>query len=302
MVEYATATKSSDAELSLLFKVQYSMRSDSFWDTIQIWLGFIFAFAVVIFGFRVNNFQSRQRTDNAGSTFGLQLLLHAFAVACHIFVLLFGCFTVLICAYWLLFFKNQTQVFLLLPPESEFYGVTSEYLFFNITFRLLFWCQTIYIGYTIVMQCRSDVIFVDHERPPHGKGNGGISMWRLFTVANTYNKMQAKRRSTMEFSLIVVAFFMIGLGQQNNALPQPNFDQGLGRENIALSFANASFFFTVAWLVQWLWRVLVQERFLSENPSTQFVDLITACNVSVFIMLENNKGTCSAVCAFNRCA
>ncbi|KAL9181414.1 hypothetical protein ACHAXT_010219 [Thalassiosira profunda] len=290
VVEYATSTKSSDAELSLLFKVEYSMRSDSFWDTIQIWLGFIFAFAVVIFGFRVNNFQSRQRTDNAGSVFGLQLLLHAFVVACHTFTLLFGCFTFLICAYWFLFFKNQGQVFLLLPPESEFYGVTSEYLFFNITFRLLFWCQTIYIGYTIVRQCRSDVIFVDHERPPCGKRSNGVSMWRIFTVANAYNRLQGKRRSNTATSLVVVAFAMFGLGQRNNALPQPNFEQGLGRENIALSFANSVFFFIVAWLIQWMWRVLVQERFLSENPSTQFVDLITACNVSVFIMLENNKG------------
>mmetsp|Transcript_22163 Transcript_22163/g.41859 ORF Transcript_22163/g.41859 Transcript_22163/m.41859 type:complete len:755 (-) Transcript_22163:2004-4268(-) len=195
IVEYATtangnrfATAEKEAtNTSLVFKVEYSMKTENFWASIQVMIGFIFAFAVVIFGVRMNNFFTRQQANvddpAARSTLGLHFILHAVMIACHTFVLLFFSFNTIICAYWFIFFKLQSEVFLLLPSDNEFHGVSNEYYFFEASFRVLFWCQSIYIAYTIVDQCRSDLIFVDWESPHRGKSSSnGVPMWRLATV------------------------------------------------------------------------------------------------------------------------
>lgn len=189
VVEYATKPRGDrdDVDLSLIFKVEYSMETADFWASIQIMIGFIFALAVVIFGIRMNNWQSRQRANSddpasAGSILGFQFMIHAFMVVCHTFVLLFFSFIVMICFYWLIFFKLQNEVFLLLPSDNEWYGVTNEYYFFEVSFHALFYCQSMYVFYVIIQQCRSDIIFVDWEQARRGKPLGhGVSMWRLTT-------------------------------------------------------------------------------------------------------------------------
>ncbi|KAL7548806.1 hypothetical protein ACHAWF_012064 [Thalassiosira exigua] len=298
IIDYKTSTGGNWTGIKdeLVFKAEYSMETANFWASIQVVIGFIFALAVVIFGVRMNNFQSRSRAGSDGnsldgSILGLHFMLHAFMIACHTFVLLFFSLTFIVCAYWLLFFKLQNEVFLLLPAEEEFHGATSEYLFFGVSFRLMFWCQTIWISFVLVKQCKSDIFFVDWERPRPAKEGSGVSMWRLVTVANEFNRLQAKRRSSIEFNLLFLALCLIGFHQSKNALPQPSlYLSDNGKENIALAFANVVLFWTLASFIQWLWRFLLYERYLKETPSTKFVDLCTACNISVVIFLESNKG------------
>jgi meckelin len=296
-IQYATATSDSwsgneeGASLSLMFHVEYSMKTDNFWASMKIIIGFLFALGVLIFSIRIANWQSRQRFDNgsSGSAIGLRFLLHAFMIACHTLSLLFFLFLFLICAYWFVFFKLQHEVFLLLPPENEL-------ILFEATFHALFWCQTIYVTYTVVQQCQSDIIFVDWEQNHRKKLGNGISMWRLLLVADIWNKMQARRRSNMTFSLVFIGFVMTGLGQNQNAIPRPSFQDNGNTENISnntsnvLGFANTVIFWCAAAVIQWVWRFVFYERFLHEPAATKFVDLCTVCNISVFIMMENHKG------------
>lgn len=217
VVEYISAT-SADGGLSekvkLLFKLEYSMDTKNFWDGYQLMIGFLFTVGCVVFGVRMNSWTSRQRyggaDDPARSTFGLQMMLHGLVIACHTFALLFFGFTCIISLYWFLFFKLQNQVFLLLPPGGEF-GESNEYQFFAFACHALFWCQTVYVFYQIFKQSQSYVIFVDWEE---GKHSHGASMWRMISVTRQFLKMQAKRRTCMEFSLLLVAFFMIGLSME----------------------------------------------------------------------------------------
>ena len=95
-------------------------------------------------------------------------MLHAVMIACHTFALLFSAFVFLVCTYYFIFFKLQSQVFLLLPSDNEFHGVSNEYFFLRCSFHALFWCQTVYLVYVIVQQCQSDIIFVDWECPRRG--------------------------------------------------------------------------------------------------------------------------------------
>ena len=53
ILEYATTTSGSwtgEEGIILLSKVEYSHKTENFWASIQIMIGFILAFAVVIFG------------------------------------------------------------------------------------------------------------------------------------------------------------------------------------------------------------------------------------------------------------
>ncbi|KAL3827608.1 hypothetical protein ACHAXA_002105 [Cyclostephanos tholiformis] len=291
-IEYATATKGSwsgEEEVTSVFQVEYSMRTNKFWESIQIMIGFLCAIAIVIFGIRLNNWQSRQRTSDdsglTGSIFSLSLVLQVFMVASHTFVVLLFSFIFMICTYWFIFFKLQNEVFLLLPPETEF-------IFFVTSFHTLFWFQTSHVACVIANQCTSDILFVDWESRREAKSRDGVSMWRLATVANHLNKMQSRRRSSIEFSLMFVGFVMIGLHQDQNSLPHPNFHYNYNdnNHNIALGFANTVLFWFAAAAIQWLWRFIVYERFFDEPPSTKFVDLCTMCNISVFMMSENHRG------------
>ena len=109
IIEYATSVSGSwSADLknkeTLVFKVEYAMKTENFWSTIQVMIGFVFAFAVVVFGVRMNNWQSRQRANDSESSFGsmtgFHFIFHGVMVACHTFVLLFFPFLFLICCYW----------------------------------------------------------------------------------------------------------------------------------------------------------------------------------------------------------
>ena len=113
IIEYDTKIKDPDPAFEedspsndlLLFKVDYSMKSDTFWESIQILIGFVAAFALVVFGIKMNNWQSRQLqpelgNQNDGSLTSMIFIIHSTMILCHTFVLLFFPFAVIICSYW----------------------------------------------------------------------------------------------------------------------------------------------------------------------------------------------------------
>lgn len=88
---------------SLLFKVDYSMKTDAFWESIQILIGFVTALALVVYGVKMNNWHSRQLQQeglSSGSMTSTEFIIHASMILCHTCVLLFFPFAVAICSYW----------------------------------------------------------------------------------------------------------------------------------------------------------------------------------------------------------
>lgn len=264
-------------------------------------IGFVLALGSVIFGVRMNNWQSRQRMTRTNdgehpreSILG-HFMLTAVMLACHTFVLLFFSFQFLVSAYWLVFYRMQHDVFLLLPSDDEFSRATNEYLFFDISIRILFWFQTLWIMYTIVQQCCcSDIFFVDWEQPKRGKTSNDIPMWRLLTVAKEYNKKMAKRKTNVEFTLLFVGLMLLGFNQNANSVPQPtlssHYDGNDNKSNIVLEFANVVIFWITAAVIQYVWNFLIYERYITEPPQQKLLDLCAVCNVSILIMVEQNKG------------
>lgn len=89
---------------SLLFKVDYSMKTDAFWESIQILIGFVAALALVVYCVKMNNWKSRQLQQELGNQNGSmtssKFVVHASMILCHTCVLLFFPFAVAICSYW----------------------------------------------------------------------------------------------------------------------------------------------------------------------------------------------------------
>ena len=116
IIEYETkvinlSQKESLGSDLLLFKVGYSMKTETFWDSIQILLGFVSAFAILVYGVKINNWQSRQQPQqqqqqennlhqNDESFTSMTFIVHATMTLCHVFVLIFFPFVVAICSYW----------------------------------------------------------------------------------------------------------------------------------------------------------------------------------------------------------
>uniref|UniRef100_A0A2K6LRT2 Transmembrane protein 67 n=1 Tax=Rhinopithecus bieti TaxID=61621 RepID=A0A2K6LRT2_RHIBE len=125
--------------------------------------------------------------------------------------------------YWLIFFKAQKSVSVLLPmPVQEERFVT----YVGCAFAL----KALQFLHKLISQITIDVFFIDWERPK-GKvlkaveGEGGIrsatvpvSIWRTYFVANEWNEIQTVRKINSLFQVLTVLFFLEVVGFKNLAL------------------------------------------------------------------------------------
>ena len=176
-----------------------------------------------------------------------------------------------------------------MPTENTLNGTMNEYDFFYALFHALFWAHTIYIAYKIYKQSTVDIFFVDWEKPKNKHEE--VSAWRVIMIANHWNELQSKRKTSIEYSLFWMSFFLIGLKLKNLATTQPHLrDLSDGPINIVLQFANTTALWCFVSLGQWIWRFVLYERYLIEPHSQKFVDLCTVAKVSLFIFDEPYHG------------
>jgi meckelin len=221
----------------------------------------------------------------------LLLLLHSAVTV--------GCPTlILVTWYWFVYFKMSDTVTFMLPPQHGYYNEASPYFVFVLVLHILAMSQLAYVLRMTFKQANADIFFLDWE-PVAGKAgkkekagrDGGVSVWRTILVANEWHELAALRRTDIRFTLFWVTFFLLGLHLENAATQQPDLDdKSEGNLNIVLRFANTSwwlFFFTS---VQWLWKYLIYERFISEPPEQVFVDMCTIAKVSILLLDEPYHG------------
>lgn len=198
--------------------------------------------------------------------------------------------------WWLIFFKRQTTVMLLLPTIDQ----ESEFIAYLISTFIL---KAIHLLHMIINQVTVDIFLLDWERP-HGKAaqatdlkvDGGqrspVSIWRTCFIANEWNEIQTVRKVNNVVQIFTVIFFLHVIGFENIASRDPHSTVTLSDEEYRaqssriLRFAIASCVYMCVALVQWLFYTLVYQRFI-EDPVRQFVDLCSVTNTSMFI-LENS--------------
>lgn len=213
--------------------------------------------------------------------------------------------------YWLVFFKLQTAVHVLLPAWRPTYR-DSDYLTFDAGVIVLFVAFLLRVGMQIWNQVRADIFFLDWEKPrgavlrtgqDHEAALGKMvaaglpgaiastnkfaptSVWRTIHIANEWAKLSTARRVNLPLSLLALVVILHAGGAQYVATPRPGLkDLTPGSLNPLLQFANTIFWWLIIVAVQALYLLVAGERFVGENPSSRFIDVCTISKISVFLM------------------
>ncbi|XP_700974.4 meckelin isoform X1 [Danio rerio] len=196
--------------------------------------------------------------------------------------------------YWLIFFKAQLFVSVLLPlPAQEERFV----VYVGCAFAL----KTVQFLHKIFVQLSVDVFFIDWERPrgkttKHVEGSGEtksqaspVSIWRTYFVANEWNEIQTIRKINPTFQVMAVLFFLEVVGFSNLALRDPSSNLNRSAEeytppySLILRYGVATAMWLCIGLIQMIFFTVFHERFV-EDKIRQFVDLCSISNISVLLL------------------
>lgn len=128
---------------------------------------------------------------------------------------LFFWLIVVLTGYWFITFKLQERVFLLLPALNTY---EQNYKFFDGLFGCVIGSKLLTMIYKIwVEQSGFDIFLIDWERPKlpyehNGQEKLGVNAWRSLFLMNELNELQIYKIINIEFTLIVYALIMEGVG------------------------------------------------------------------------------------------
>uniref|UniRef100_A0A8I5U492 Transmembrane protein 67 n=1 Tax=Pongo abelii TaxID=9601 RepID=A0A8I5U492_PONAB len=192
--------------------------------------------------------------------------------------------------YWLIFFKAQKSVSVLLPmPVQEERFVT----YVGCAFAL----KALQFLHKLISQITVDIFFIDWERPK-GKvlkaveGEGGVrsatvpvSIWRTYFIANEWNEIQTVRKINSLFQVLTVLFFLEVVGFKNLALMDSSSSLSRSPPSYIAPYSRILRYAVSAalWLAIVMFFAVFYERFI-EDKIRQFVDLCSMSNISVFLL------------------
>ncbi|XP_030799328.1 meckelin isoform X3 [Camarhynchus parvulus] len=202
--------------------------------------------------------------------------------------------------YWLVFFKAQqfVSVLLPLPPQEEDF-VTYIACAFSL--------KALQFLHLLVSQLAIDIFFIDWERP---KGKvlkavegesvtkstaAPVSIWRTYFIANEWNEIQTVRKINPLFQVLAVLFFLEVVGFSNLALMDASSSLTRSSESYVAPWSrilrfgvSAALWIAIA-ILQIIFFAMIYERFV-EDKISQFVDLCCVSNISVFLLSHNCFG------------
>ncbi|XP_064803460.1 meckelin-like [Oncorhynchus masou masou] len=199
--------------------------------------------------------------------------------------------------YWLIFYKAQHFVSVLLPLP----GLQEER--FVAYVGCAFALKTVQFLHKLIQQLSVDIFFIDWERPRgkanktiQGNGNGEakhspspVSIWRTYFVANEWNEIQTIRKISPTFQIMAVLFLLEVVGFSSLALRDPWSDLQRPPQSysppysLTLRYGLAATLWLCIGLLQIIFFTAFHERFV-EDKIRQFVDLCSISNISVLLL------------------
>uniref|UniRef100_A0A8C8F9Y1 Meckelin n=1 Tax=Oncorhynchus tshawytscha TaxID=74940 RepID=A0A8C8F9Y1_ONCTS len=199
--------------------------------------------------------------------------------------------------YWLIFYKAQHFVSVLLPLP----GLQEERFIAYV--GCAFALKTVQFLHKLIQQLSVDIFFIDWERPRgkanktiQGNGNGEakhspspVSIWRTYFVANEWNEIQTIRKISPTFQIMAVLFLLEVVGFSSLALRDPWSDLQRPPQSYAppysltLRYGLAATLWLCIGLLQIIFFTAFHERFV-EDKICQFVDLCSISNISVLLL------------------
>ncbi|CAH1779425.1 unnamed protein product, partial [Owenia fusiformis] len=280
------------AKVEVKFNVEYEMDLTKYNTDVSIAMGVLSVFALLYSGFQAWGWGKRAGTLGIDFVTLVKFFLFSCAnIGNVLFVVMFGA-----SAWWLIFFKRQNIVYLVLPkPWQEQWFIV--YLSIALVLKVI---EMIHL---VICQVTVDIFFMDWERPrgkivtstePSKKDKEApVSIWRTYFVANEWNELQTERKLNEIFQILCSVLFLNVIGFENFATRDPWSSITVSETAYVAShsricrFAIAVTVYLVIALVQWIFYTAIYERFI-EDKVRQYVDLCSMSNVSVFIM-ENSQ-------------
>mmetsp|Transcript_30753 Transcript_30753/g.82367 ORF Transcript_30753/g.82367 Transcript_30753/m.82367 type:complete len:735 (-) Transcript_30753:197-2401(-) len=266
------------------FRATYCMDLSNFWYITMILFILLVIFMVISCGFKA--FVHKQSLG----IYPMQSEI-LFMDCCGTLADFFFWGLIVMCGYWFIFFKLQGVVKVLLPldnPNSAFAAV----------FSICLVAKFAQVCMLIRHQSKVDIFFMDWEKPKEGKlrqvaklqpspttneEGQDVSVWRTIMIANEWAEMQSQRHTDIDFTLMFVLLFLVGLDYLYLSTPQPDVvDLSPGPTNAVLRFfVIAMWYFTVV-VIQMVYRKFTYH--FMDDPLDMFVDLCQLANISVFVL------------------
>ncbi|XP_038664961.1 meckelin isoform X1 [Scyliorhinus canicula] len=271
------------------FSVEYKMDLSTANQNTEIALGFLCGLSTICSMLKTASWKRRIGSQMIDIQTILKFLLfYAGDLANAFFLVTFG--TGL---YWLIFFKGQRIVSVLLPTPSQ----EVHFIFCVVS---AFALKLLQLLHKLGIQLTVDIFFIDWERPK-GKivksvaGGGDIktaaapvSIWRTYFVANEWNNIQTIRKINPIFQIFVVLFFLevVGFANLTSMSPYSNFKRTAESDVVPpsriLRFGMASGIWLTVGVIQVVFCTGIYERFVEDRIS-QFIDVCSISNISVMI-------------------
>ncbi|XP_064409881.1 meckelin [Latimeria chalumnae] len=293
----AIAVQNLDTEsVWVSFSVEYEMNKENAKVQTDIALGVLGGLAVLYSILKTASWKRRNGTAVIDLPAVFKFLLFYAGDLANVFFIV----TVGTGLYWLIFFKGQQHVSVVLPLPSQ---EKSFVIYVGCAFGL----KALQFLHMFMSQLAVDIFFIDWERPK-GKilksveDGGGIknqpipvSIWRTYFVANEWNEIQTVRKISPHFQIFAVLFFLKVVGFENLALKDPSSSLARNSEDYMppmdpiLRYGLATAIWLVIGFIQIIFFVVVYERFV-EDKIRQFVDLCSMSNISIIIMTNRCFG------------
>ncbi|XP_051879525.1 meckelin [Pristis pectinata] len=276
--------------ISISFSVEYQMDLITAFQNTKIALGFLSGLSAIYSMLKTASWKRRIGSPLIDIPTVLKFMLfYAGDLANTFFIVTFG--TGL---YWLIFFKGQRVLSVLLPtPSQETHFICSVASAFSLKFLQLL--------HKLGNQLTVDIFFIDWERPK-GKivksiaGGGDIktapapvSIWRTYFVANEWNNIQTIRKINPIFQILAVVFLLEIVGFANLTTMDPYTKMGSSAESSVtpssriLRYGVAATIWLSVGLIQIIFCTSIYERFVEDRIS-QFIDVCSISNISVIIL------------------
>lgn len=310
LLSISYADTQSLSSVPMQFHVTYSSDTTGFWSTATA----LFVVACALAGCRVLlQTYTWQRRSTRNEEMGAALwhsMVHL--LTCSASNVARASFSVLLVlsTYFLLFFKLQSTVYVLLP-EANYHALSNamdEYYPFRVVLPLCFSLQLSFVLFTVYSQTNVQMFFIDWEKPrakvvnadSAKLQNAPISIWRTIIAVNEWKTLQVARRSSFELTVVVVLFLLYGCDFRSAAIPIPRAQMthvstlASPDANLALNpylrFATVSSVWLLLCIAQRLWKWLIYDRYVDEPRESLFIDLCTVAKVSCLVLDEPYHG------------
>ncbi|KAL0234612.1 hypothetical protein PCE1_001648 [Barthelona sp. PCE] len=286
---------------SNMFEVVYSMNLDSMWTTVNVFFWSVLVMVLIFLFIRMYFFNRQHEAKFHGvqgtmspQTHSSNSVLFFFRQMSIVGSTAFFIFSAILSIYFVLFFKFQDTVYMLLPTDySQFYFIAGV----SFVFQIL----AIFIDLILVSKTRINTIdweYSNEEADENDKrmstgidessGDVKTNVWRKLYVLNQYRKLQAKTPYHRYLVMMTIYLLFDKFGISDTAAPFPSNNASVFADDDTLDSMHpllllgviAFWYITVSVVVFVVVRIFNAYVF---DPYYHFIDSTTLSNMSLLI-------------------